>query len=122
MNPDLKEFQLSKPIKVKRARKGIRKRTPKRAREERIYRARVKEWLVGKFCFGHASRHLGLEIATQNHHYFGRRGRLLLWEDGWIPVCVSCQEWIHSNIEQAREANLICVKGQWNNQSLVPKE
>jgi hypothetical protein len=63
----------------------------KLAAAKRIYRARVKVWLVGKRC-AVFSRY----PATQCHHRFGRIGRLLLWEPGWLPVSAAGHNEINS--------------------------
>ncbi len=98
--------------------KPIRRRTPKRAAEEARYRRRVKEWLKDKIvCRGHNC----IYWPTQCHHSHGRRGRLLLYEPFWIPVCEFCGAWIHENPKQARELGLLCPQGCWNDQSLVPR-
>jgi len=64
----------------------MRTRTPKRAREERIYRTLVQPFLEAKQyrcewpegCFN---------PATQVHHARGRRGPLLLDERWWRASC-----------------------------------
>jgi hypothetical protein len=97
----------------------MKTRTPKRAKEERIYRIQVKAWLIGKWCKGCEVLFEKITPATQCHHKFGRVGKLLLWQAGWVPVCADCHEWIGSNPMDARCLGLLCEVGQWNNQSLV---
>jgi len=88
--------------------KRIARRTPKRAKEERIYRARVKVWLVGRVS------QISGDPAQECHHKFGKRGRLLLWEPGWVPVTHVEQTWIHTHPDQAGEAGLLGPEGTWN--------
>lgn len=96
---------------VKRAggfKKQIKPRTKKRAAEERAYRARVKLWLVGKVS------PISGKPATQCHHRFGRRGRLLLWESGWIPVTAADHLWIDSHRAEAQAKGLLCPAGMYD--------
>ena len=101
---------------VRKTRKPIRARTPQRARDEAKYRARIKVWIVGKMCQCCFLRGRGLVIATHNHHKFGRRGKLLLWEPGFVPVCDSCHpSWIHfEQVAKAQDLGLLAPPGQWN--------
>lgn len=48
------------------------------------------------------------------HHSRGRAGTLLLDERFWLPVCRECHDWIHANIQKAREGGFICERGLWN--------
>ena len=52
--------------------------------------------------------------AIEIHHSAGRTGRLLNDETHFVAVCRSCHNWIHENIQQAREAGWIAQKGGWN--------
>lgn len=124
-NPNLREFQLRKPVKVKQTRKAINKRTPKRAKEERIYRARVKEWLVGKACCVYP-----YIVANQNHHQRGRIHGLLLDERFWLPVsdaghylintrpAWARKTWAELGAKDSRKLKLLCEVGQFNS---IPK-
>ncbi len=95
----------------------------------RRYRARVKVWLKSnRVCVACAENYLfrphpeGVAMviaparATQCHHKHGRgwRGELLMVESLWLPICDTCQTWIHANIEFARALGLYAPKGQWN--------
>lgn len=110
---------------VEKAPKPIRKQSAKRAAEVRKYNKRVKEWIVGKFCWccysgnGEPNR---ATTATQCHHRSGRVGRLLNYEPEWIPLCNACHEKVHRNPSWAREIGLLAPIGQFNNQSIVPKD
>ena len=90
-----------------------------RTAENRAYCARVKIWIQGKICKVCGAHLMRTKKATECHHSHGRRGKLLLYEPFWIPVCRECHNWIHNNPEEARALNLICGKGQWNQQKLV---
>ncbi len=52
--------------------------------------------------------------ATECHHVFGRRGRLLLWEPGWRAVSALGHAVIHRAPEAARRAGLLGPIGSWN--------
>lgn len=68
------------------------------------------------FCFGK----LGVvcsKIATDVHHRNGRRGAMLIDVRYWIPVCRTAHNWIHGNIQSARELGLIALGGDWNKPS-----
>lgn len=100
-------------------RKFIRARTPSRAKEERVYRKRVKLWLLlpwAKWCVACEPRGLSIQRATQCHHAFGRRGNLLLLEKHWMPVCSRCHSWVHNNVQKARELGLLAPLGHFNTQ------
>ena len=49
------------------------------------------------------------------HHQRGRAGTLLLDTRYWLATCSACHSWIHENINEARERNLIAAPGDWNN-------
>lgn len=82
--------------------KGIAKRSPKRAKEEREYNKEVKIWLVGKMCAVFPNRK-----ATQCHHKRGRIGKLLLDKRYWLPVSDEGHRKIENNPDWARENGFI---------------
>ena len=58
-------------------------------------------------------------FSTQVHHSRGRLGALLLDKRFWIPTSAWGHDWIHRNIESARQRKwkgrpLMCEKGGWN--------
>lgn len=57
---------------------------------------------------------IGPHAAIEIHHSHGRIGRLLCYVRWWIPVCRAAHEWIGIHPNHARDAGLICEKGQWN--------
>lgn len=85
--------------------------------QERLYNARVKEWLrqpENRWCRVYLLL-LGRRVpATQCHHYQGRRGMLLLYEPYWIPVSWEGHRWIDDHRQQARELGLLCPLGSYN--------
>lgn len=89
----------------------IRRESRTRARTNRLYRARVKEWSIGKRCAfpGCGKRHIDC------HHTRGRAGSLLMDERFWLPICRRHHLWIDLNPTEARELGLLCAKGNWNN-------
>ena len=48
------------------------------------------------------------------HHTRGRLGSLLLDETYWLALAPECHEWVHNNIDAARERHLIAQPGDWN--------
>jgi hypothetical protein len=102
--------------KYKRLR-TVAHRTSARAEQERLYQARMKEWLLlpeNHWCRVYlliAGRQVP---ATQCHHYQGRRGMLLLYEPFWIPVSWEGHRWINEHREQARGLGLLCPLGRYN--------
>lgn len=77
----------------------MRRNTPKRAKQEREYLTRSREWLTGKACAVCTEEAMltdfafpGLQPvypAAQCHHMRGRIGALLLDERFWLPVCAA---------------------------------
>jgi hypothetical protein len=47
------------------------------------------------------------------HHMFGRRGRLLNWQPGWMPVSKQGHRWVHANIREARRLCFYAPLGFW---------
>jgi len=98
-------------------RRFVARRTQRRARQERIYQGRVKEWLrlpENRWCRVYLLL-LGQRVpATQCHHYQGRRGMLLLYEPFWIPVSWEGHRWINDHRQQARALGLLCPLGRYN--------
>jgi len=98
---------------------SIKRRTPERAKEERIYRQQVKEWLrlpENKFCQVYLRLIGEHRLATQCHHFQGRRGSLLLYRAFWIPVSMEGHKWIDDHPAEARELGLLCPLGFYNSQ------
>lgn len=105
----------------KRAFRRIRSRSPRRSYDERQYSKRVKVWIrlpENRYCRGCAITSQGEESkvpATQCHHKYGRRGKLLLEEKHWIPLCDWCHDQVHRYPVWAQNNGLIALPGQWNN-------
>lgn len=57
----------------------------------------------------------GKPLATQCHHYRGRRGVLLLDKRFWIPVSASGHLWIENNRKIAQSLGLLARAGEWEN-------
>jgi hypothetical protein len=51
---------------------------------------------------------------TEVHHRFGRVGRLLRWQAGWLGVSKQGHRWIHEHVEKARELGFVGPVGTWN--------
>ena len=99
----------------------LKKQSNARAREMRLYYRERREWLALErnsrcaVCLG-----LG-EVpapATEVHHKFGRIGKLLRYQPGWIPCCVNHRETPHLRRKWAMEMGLIAPAAEWNT---VPK-
>ncbi len=88
----------------------------KRRKERRAYIKAKNLFLeANPFCaWGLAQVPPQMIPSSQVHHKFGRIGRLLLWEPGWLAVSQQGSVWIHSNIMYARALGLICEVGCWN--------
>ena len=100
-----------------RSSRAIKRRTPERAAEERLYNQQVKEWLrlpENKWCQVYLRLTGEHQRATQCHHYQGRRGSLLLYREYWIPVSFEGHKWIDDEPEKAEALGLKCPKGFWN--------
>ncbi len=95
----------------------IARRSPARSQQERLYRARVREWLrlpENRWCEVYQLL-VGRRVpATQCHHFQGRRGMLLLYEPFWVPVSWEGHRWIDEHREQARALGLLCPLGRYN--------
>jgi hypothetical protein len=100
-----------------RQRSPVHRRTPTRAKQERLYWSRIKEWLrlpENRWCQVYL-RLTGRRVAaTQCHHYQGRRGMLLLYKSYWIPVSWEGHRWIEEHRERARALGLLCPLGRYN--------
>jgi hypothetical protein len=90
------------------------KRRPKR---RQYIRAKARFLAANPWCaWGLAQvppQHLR---ATELHHRFGRAGKLLLWEPGFLAVSAQGHAWIDANRDEARKRGLLCPVGQWNKQ------
>lgn len=52
--------------------------------------------------------------SEQIHHKFGRIGRLLNYQPGWLAVSAKGHDWINRNPAAARGLGLLCQLGQYN--------
>lgn len=77
-----------------------------------VYRRLKGEFLTAyRYCARCCNPSWNMEV----HHTRGRAGALLLDARYWLAVCPACHRWIHDNINEARESNLIAAPGDWNN-------
>jgi hypothetical protein len=100
-----------------RASRFLRRRTPERASEERLYNQQVKEWLrlpENRWCQVYLRLTQEHRRATQCHHYQGRRGMLLLYREFWVPVSMEGHCWINTHHDEARALELLCPQGFYN--------
>lgn len=89
----------------------IRRRSRACDKRMKTYREQAKIFLAQNpkcaVLFGRRS--------TEIHHRFGRRGRLLLWQPGWLAVSALAHAAIHRLPAEARRQGLIGPVGTWNN-------
>lgn len=88
--------------KPKKQKQGIRRESPKRARQNREYLKVRKELLKEKpFC---EARLEGCTVqATEAHHKQGRIGHRLTDKDNLLAVCHNCHTIIELNPKMAKE-------------------
>lgn len=91
-------------------RRYFRRESRTRSLLNRLYRAAVAVWQVGKRCAfpGCGKRHVDC------HHTRGRIGALLMDQRFWKPLCRRHHEWVHAHPAKARELGLLCEAGKWN--------
>lgn len=94
-----------------------RKTGNRRAGERRQYIREKKKFISANPKCAVNSKHSAIQI----HHKFGRRGRLLRWQPGWVQVCQNCHSWIHAHILEARVLGLMCEAGNWNNERALTR-
>ncbi len=93
-----------------KARSRLKPRSRSYAARMKVYRARVRIFLsLHPFCAVFPKT-----ASNQVHHRFGRVGRLLLWEPGWIGVSAAGHDWIQRNPAAARKRGLLAPMGAWN--------
>ena len=56
---------------------------------------------------------------TECHHRFGRVGKLLRWQAGWMAVSRLGHRWIHQHVSEARAHGWMAPVGQFNNQKMA---
>src|SRR5271168_2584092 len=79
----------AKEPKPKKVRKPIKQQSTVRSWETRKYRSRSLKFLKQLVEANQRCPVTGAALMlgdVQMHHKFGRRGKLLLWEPGWIAV------------------------------------
>lgn len=104
-------------LRAVKTRKRPRLMSKSRAAQMREYAKLKKEFLAKhKKCaiWPHKK-------ATDLHHSKGRRGKLLLDQRYWIPLCREMHSWVHSHPGEARTMSwrgipLIAPEGEWNKQ------
>lgn len=128
--PTLKQW-LARGKKEPKVRTRIKRRSTKRAKEERVYNTRVKVWLTlpenkwcGIWCAKKGVHWSAIDEdgkvlippkwvwarcprATQCHHRAGRIGAKLLAEKDWIPASHDEHMWVHANASTAREIGVL---------------
>lgn len=112
----------AKEPQPRKLRKPIQKRTPKRSKEDRQYTENVLQWWNAKFRDGAKCPVTNFKLAPWNiqcHHIYGRRGKLLNWQPGWLAVSCIGHRWIHDHPDEARKRGWLAPVGQWNNQKLM---
>lgn len=74
----------------------IRRRSPKRAKQEREYKKLRDKWIEGKEC-----ERCGGE-ATEVHHAKGRLGALLTDTEHFVALCRACHSWVESHPAESK--------------------
>ncbi len=59
------------------------------------------------------------QASSQIHHRFGRLGKFLMWEPGFVAVSLAGHQWIDSNRDEARKRGLLAQRGEWQNVKLL---
>lgn len=114
MSGGLKPRTLAK----KAASKRLRPRSASMAKKMDLYLVAKDKFLKARpWCFACKELRImqqGSHSATEVHHRFGRSGKLLLDESGWVGVCRTAHCYIHDHPAEARKVGLIAPAGQWN--------
>ena len=104
-----KNWQHGEGYAKPKPRKRVAPRSERMAGRMAIYRRLKGEFMaVHRHCAGCGG------AATEVHHVRGRVGPLLLDTTYWLAMCAGCHRWVHENINEARERNLIAQPGDWN--------
>lgn len=92
----------------------MRNRTRERAKEERAYNKRVKQWKREnthcKACDQLMLYRPGRPVIRRTadcHHIRGRNGALLMDERYWLPVCRQCHDFITEHGKLARSLGFV---------------
>lgn len=86
--------------------KGIARRSPKRAKEEREYNKERKIYLSENSNCELKVLGVCTHVATTIHHSRGRIGKLLLDKKWWKRGCLECHKWVEEHPEKAKELKL----------------
>lgn len=93
--------------------KPIKRRSDKRADQEREYNARVKKFLEGKQCAVFPGN-----VATQVHHRAGRENDMLLDEEFWLPVSDEGHKFIHDNPIYSKNRGFMVLRSVTNKKTI----
>ncbi len=90
----------------------LRKQSPRRAREARVYDRTRKQFLEQhRFCAGPAKLwEICTALSTDVHHKAGRLGSNYLDTATWLAVCRPCHNRIETHKREARALGLITYK------------
>ena len=96
--------------------RSVRRVSKRRASEKTKYRALREEFLLNHpWCEYHLKMNPQRFVpATEVHHTRGRAGSLYLDTRFWIALSAVGHDWVHNNMEAARQLGLLCERGQWN--------
>ncbi len=116
----------AKPTK---ARKPIRPASKRNASEKNIYRAEARQFVAEAIARGalcpvvlavkelREGHKYGYDISatlSECHHKYGRVGRLLRWQPGWIAMSKQGHRWCHQNVAEATRRGWFGPAGTWN--------
>jgi hypothetical protein len=92
-----------KPFVTNKSSKPIAHRSPKRAKQERLYLSERKTFLLSSPQCQANLPNICTKVSTEVHHKKGRTGYLLTYTPFWLSVCRSCHEWIENHPNEAKE-------------------
>ena len=108
------------PRKAQRVSHPPMPRCPAHSKEEKVeYQRQAMHWKEGKVCAVALKLRGEVVPATHCHHIYGRAGKLLMWEPGWLPTTAAGDEWIHAHQEEARLNGWLCALEEWNDDLIV---
>lgn len=90
---------------LKPSQKKIKPRSDKRAKQERGYNKKRKDYL-NKYSVCQAGLAGCTKVATTIHHLEGRIGALLTDTDNFIALCMNCHVFVENHPKEAKELNL----------------
>lgn len=101
------------PFWKRKPRKPLRKVSPRRSAEAKVYRERKKVFL-GEHTHCFSCKRFVYGPLRDLHHTRGRAGSLYLDERFWVMLCRHCHDVVHTHQKWAVEEGLLAGAGEWN--------